>query len=175
MPRGRPVNFEKRITYLVAQLKAALVGRSRQRIESHVDDRVATLVGGLQGVVEADGIPAARDVAAPAPASVKGTGRRPRSAASRALQAAKMKAYWAKRKAGKGSKAAVSKTKRAPRTAAKRGPKKGNAKLKSAWAKYTPAQRAARIAAMRAGHAKRKRKGGKMGAAEAIVPRTVVS
>ena len=157
MPRGRPVNLDKRVALLVGQLKATLVARARLRIEAQVDERVASLVGGLQSVVEANGVPAAAEVAAPAPT----TGKRTRSAASRAAQAAKMRAYWKQRKAGKGAKAAAPTAKRGSRTAGQRGPGKGNTKLKSAvkasWANYTPAQRAARIAAMKAGHAKRKR------------------
>jgi hypothetical protein len=102
MPRGRKPDLNKRIHALILELKAALVARARQRIEAQVDARVATLVDGLQRVVEGNSTPSARGASpgAAKPSARKG-GRKPRSAASRAAQAKKMRAYWKKKKAGK--------------------------------------------------------------------------
>jgi hypothetical protein len=107
MPAGRPPNLDKRIAHLIAQLKRALAAREQQRIEAQVAGQVDALVRGLQG--SGDGAPVKRGPGRPrkdaiavlAPAAAPVRRRKPRSAASRAQQAKKMKAYWAaKRKAG---------------------------------------------------------------------------
>ena len=103
MPRGRKPNLDNRIKDLIAQLKAALVGRARQRIEAQVDARVASLVEGLQKVVEGGSSGRVdREEATPAvggkPTRKK---RRGWSPSARAAAKKRMTAYWAKRKAAK--------------------------------------------------------------------------
>lgn len=77
--------------------------------------------------------------------------RKPRSAASRAAQGAKMRAYWAKWRVTKGATDG-------PKTS---GPKRTEMaepsarKTGSAWASMTPAQRAERVSKMQAGRARR--------------------
>ena len=101
MPRGRKPNLDKRIKDLIAQLKASLVARARQRIEAQVDARVAALVDGLQRVVQGG---AAGRVAREAAAVTGQTKKKRRGWSPAAREAARrrMKAHWAKRK-GKGS------------------------------------------------------------------------
>ena len=117
MPRGRKPNLDKRVKDLIGQLKAALVARARQRIEAQVDARVATLVDGLQRVVEGGTVGRAdREATVPAVAD-KPTMKKRRgwSPAARAAAQKRMTAYWAaKRKGKKGGKA-----KAAPAVAAK--------------------------------------------------------
>src|SRR5262245_4702286 len=101
MPPGRKPNYDRRIASLVAELKAALVAREQSRIESQVARHVEGLVRGLGNVGKGSSVPA---VAATSSAR-KGPGRgnrKPRSAAARAAQSRRMKAYWAARRAKKG-------------------------------------------------------------------------
>ena len=114
MPPGRPTNYDAKIARLVKELRKTLVAREAARIEAAVAKHVDALVASIQGSGIAHPVPTLAAMVKPAKAAavalVKGLRRKGRSAASRALQAAKMKAYWAKRKAneakaGKGSKA----------------------------------------------------------------------
>jgi hypothetical protein len=100
MPRGRKPNLDRKIHELIGQLKAALVARARLRIEAQVDARVATLVEGLQKVVEGGGD--RRVAAAAATPGVRGKPAKRRlgwSPAARAAAKRRMQAYWAARKA----------------------------------------------------------------------------
>ena len=107
MPPGRPLNRDAKIARLIADLRKALVAREAARIEgavaSHINELVASLQSGIHvgGARQAAVVSAAAPTAVPAAAS-KPKGRKRRSAASRKLQAAKMKAYWAARKAKEG-------------------------------------------------------------------------
>lgn len=102
MPPGRPTNYDAKIVRLVRDLRKTLVAREAARIEASVAKHVDALVASIQGGVAhpaqtiAAMVKPAKDAAV---AMVKKLRRKGRSAASRALQAAKMKAYWAKRKA----------------------------------------------------------------------------
>jgi len=97
MPSGRRPNLDKRIADLIGQLRKALVAREQARSESTVAAQMAALVSELQGGHVATA-PTPPVTAAPVAVSKRGN-RKPRSAASRAAQGAKMKAYWAKRRA----------------------------------------------------------------------------
>jgi hypothetical protein len=88
MPPGRPPNHTARIAALVSQLKAALVAREQAQIEARVQAQIDGVMGGT--ALRSDGAPRR------GPGRPRGTkNRKPRSEASRAAQAAKMKAYWA--------------------------------------------------------------------------------
>jgi hypothetical protein len=109
----------------------------------HLHTAVNGLVGAMNGLLDTLGAAAPHlppELRHPQRAPGKGN-RKPRSAASRAAQGAKMRAYWAKRRAAKVG----------PKPGAKRAPKAAPRKAKGAWASMTPDQRAARIAKMQAG------------------------
>jgi hypothetical protein len=111
---GRPPNHDKRIADLLKQLRAALVARESAQIARTVDAQMNGLVAGISKGV---GGAAPTKVVAPKMAPEAGRGnRKPRSAASRAAQSRKMKAYWAaKRKAAASqSKGGKAKKKAAP-------------------------------------------------------------
>ena len=151
MPPGRPTNYDAKIARLVKELRKTLVAREAARIEASVSKHVDALVASMRGVdiggahpahTIAETLIAAKDAAV---ATVKRVGRKGRSAASRALQAAKMKAYWAKRKAkeamgGKAPKSATAK----PKPKATRAPSAGRARqvaaMKAYWAKKKAAK-----------------------------------
>ena len=105
MPAGRPTNYDAKIARLVKELRRTLVAREIARIEASVSKLVDTLVASMRGIDVGGAHPGQAIVAMAKPAKeaavalAKKIGRKGRSAASRALQAAKMKAYWAKRKA----------------------------------------------------------------------------
>lgn len=122
---------------------------------SSVGQAVETLVHAITGLVGTIGaaVQSAHEVGSGATDGKvavpegRGTGnRKSRSAASRAVQAAKMRAYWAKRKAEEGPTKA-SATKPSAKRAARAKPRRPG----GAWASMTPEQRAERIAKMRAG------------------------
>lgn len=108
MPPGRPTNYDARIARLVKELRKTLVARETARIEASVSKHVDALVASMSGIDIGGAHPAQTIAAIVKPvkdavvAIAKKVGRKGRSAASRALQAARMKAYWAKRKANEG-------------------------------------------------------------------------
>ncbi len=95
MPAGRPTNHDAKIARLINELRKALVAREMAKIDVAVGVHVDALVRGL--AKSEGGSDATMD---PLPVAKK-SGRKGRSAASRALQARKMKAYWAKKKEAK--------------------------------------------------------------------------
>jgi hypothetical protein len=109
MPRGRRPNLDKKISGLIADLKAALVQREQQSLEAQVSARVDAIVSGLTKV----GGGASKTVAASAKAaSAPVKRRRGWSPAAKAAARARMKAFWAAKKGkaakrGKGTKAAA--------------------------------------------------------------------
>ena len=105
MPPGRPTNYDAKIARLVKELCKTIVARETARIEASISKHVEALVASKSGVdiegahpvqMFAAMVKPAKDAAV---AMARKIGRKGRSVASRALQAAKMKAYWAKRKA----------------------------------------------------------------------------
>src|SRR5689334_14311000 len=48
MPRGRPMNYDKRIAELVERLKALIVARERVEMEARVATQVGALLNGLE-------------------------------------------------------------------------------------------------------------------------------
>ncbi len=146
MPPGRPTNYDAKIARLVKDLRKTLVAREAARIEAAVSTHVDALVASMSGVHPVQTIAAmVRPATDAAVAFAKKIGRKGRSAASRALQAAKMKAYWAKRKAkeamgGKAAKSVAVKSKaKAPR-AASAGRARQVAAMKAYWAKKKAAK-----------------------------------
>lgn len=103
MPPGRKPNLNSKIARLIADLRKALVARETARIEASVSKSVDALVASMQGGVDIGGAHPVQPVAATmTPAvtvSAPAAKKKGRSAASRALQAAKMRKYWAARKA----------------------------------------------------------------------------
>ena len=106
MPPGRPLNHDARVARLIADLRKALVAREAARIEGAVASHIDGLVASLQSGIHVGGARQAAMVSESTPAAVptaaKPKGRKRRSAASRKAQGAKMKAYWAARKAKEG-------------------------------------------------------------------------
>jgi len=106
MPPGRPLNHDAKIARLIADLHKALVAREAARIEGAVASHINDLVASLQSGIHVGGARQATMVSAPTPAAAPTTsktkGRKRRSAASRKAQAAKMRKYWAERKAKEG-------------------------------------------------------------------------
>jgi hypothetical protein len=147
MPPGRPTNYDAKIARLVKDLRKTLVAREAARIEASVSKHVDALVASMSGAhpvhAMVEMVKPATDAAV---AFAKKIGRKGRSAASRAVQAAKMKAYWAKRKAkeamgGKPAKspaAAMTKPK-APRPKSA-GRARQVAAMKAYWAKKKAAK-----------------------------------
>jgi hypothetical protein len=107
MPRGRRVDLDKRIADLIGQLKAALVAREQQRLETTVAKHVDALVADLSADGEATERAAPADAlraAGPSSPSRKGN-RKPRSAAFREAARKRMVAYWTAKRTGKRGKA----------------------------------------------------------------------
>ena len=82
----------QRITALVGQLREALVAREQAHIEARVSAQMAVLTKGLGG-------PDTRAKGGISSGGKTTGNRKPRSAASRAKQAARMRAYWKAKKA----------------------------------------------------------------------------
>jgi hypothetical protein len=99
MASGRKPNLDKKIHELIGQLKAALVARARLRIEAQVDARVATLVEGLQKVVEGGRAGREAKMATRAVGARLAKKRRGWSPAARAAAKKRMQAYWKAKKA----------------------------------------------------------------------------
>lgn len=102
MPPGRPANHDKKIARLIADLRKALVARETAKIEATVSKSVDALVASMQGGIHGGGAPVQPVAASIAPTvtvAAPAVKKKGRSAASRALQARMMKAYWAARKA----------------------------------------------------------------------------
>ena len=121
--RGRKTNWDKKIAELIADLRRALVAREQDRIEATVAAQMSALVGGLQGLdtgIEGRNSATAPDAPAAAPSAGGRGNRKPRSAESKAKQAAKMRAYWRARKAAESKAPAPkkAKAKKAPKSRA---------------------------------------------------------
>lgn len=146
MPPGRPTNYDAKIARLVTALRKTLVAREAARIEAAVSKHVDALVASIQGRVHVGVVHPVQAIAAmvtPATnaafAVAKKIGREGRSSASRALQAAKMKAYWAKRKANEAKRGKTQAPPAAKRTARPKAAAKGRSRqiaaMKAYWAK----------------------------------------
>ena len=89
MPPGRPTNYDAKIARLVKELRKTLVAREAARIEASVSKHVEALVASMSSAHPVQTIAAmVKPAADAAVAFAKNVGRKGRSAASRALQAA---------------------------------------------------------------------------------------
>lgn len=114
MPRGRKPSHDAKIARLIKDLHRAIVARETAKIETAVSHHISGLVDRIQAGVEIGGASQPTNISlittpeTAAPATKKGR-RRKRSVASRALQAKRMRAYWAARKAKEARKAPLAK------------------------------------------------------------------
>lgn len=100
---ARPVNHDRKINDLLGQLRRALVAKEQSRIEATVAQQMAGLVAGLGKGAAVGAAPA---IAAQAPVATKK--RRGWSAAAKAKAKARMKAYWAAKRAKGGKRGKAS-------------------------------------------------------------------